>query len=95
MFCNSCPTPLYASLQNPNCIPEPSLVNTCTVPNCNECYMDGKCSICAMGYTLNSTDFTCILNNCSNLGLSNCQLCDQFGYECHFCATGYMVDNFQ
>jgi hypothetical protein len=34
LACNSCPPPLFASLQDPNCVPSPSFVLTCTVNNC-------------------------------------------------------------
>jgi proprotein convertase subtilisin/kexin type 5 len=44
-----------------------------------------------MGYQPNPNDYTCMMNNCSTL--SNCQLCDQYAYECHLCNPGYMVDN--
>lgn len=34
LACNLCPTPLISTLQTPNCLPAPSLVNTCNVSNC-------------------------------------------------------------
>lgn len=36
----------------------------------------------------------CSQNNCGALGLQNCQLCDQWGIECHLCQTNYTLDNF-
>jgi hypothetical protein len=34
LSCNSCPAPLFGSIDNPNCVPKPSLNNNCTVLNC-------------------------------------------------------------
>ena len=34
LTCNSCPAPLFGSVHNPNCVPRPSLINTCNVNNC-------------------------------------------------------------
>lgn len=43
---------------------------------------------------MNPSNLSCILVNCSSLGLANCQLCDRYGYSCHLCQTGYMINNF-
>lgn len=51
-----------------------------------------QCSVCAIGFRLTSS-LTCIQNNCAALGLANCQLCDQWGLECHLCQTNFTLDN--
>lgn len=93
LSCDTCPTPLFSALQTGGCIPAPSLKLTCNVANCEYCLSDNKCSLCAEGYKLNPNDYSCSLVNCSSLGLSNCQLCDPYGYSCHLCQTGFMVNN--
>lgn len=55
---------------------------------------ENQCSLCSVGYELNPNNLSCTLVNCSSLGLANCQLCDRYGYSCHLCQTGYMMNNF-
>ena len=93
LACSTCPPNLLATLKEPNCIPQPSLKLTCSVANCEYCLTSSQCSVCALGYALVANNLTCTLNDCSALGQSNCQLCDQCGYECHLCSTGWQLDN--
>ena len=81
--CDSCPAPLISNIYTQGCIPSPSLKHTCNVSNCEYCLTESQCTICAIGYSLNTMNYLCTLNNCSALGLSNCQLCDNQGYLCH------------
>lgn len=93
--CDFCPAPLFASLATQGCSPAPSLKHTCAVANCQLCLSSNQCSLCAVGFSLSSTTYQCTLNNCSALGLSNCSLCDSYGYLCHECNAGFMPDNVQ
>ena len=93
--CDTCPFPLFSSFATQGCVPSPSLKLPCTISNCQLCLTPTKCSICAIGYSLNPSTYQCIYNNCSSLGLSNCQLCDSFGYLCHECNAGFMPNNVQ
>ncbi len=81
--CDSCPYPLFSSILTQGCVPSPSLKHTCNVADCEFCLTDSQCSVCSIGYSLVASNLTCSLNNCSMLGLSNCQLCDPIGYVCH------------
>ena len=81
--CDTCPLPLFASFETQGCSPAPSLKHTCGLANCQLCLTATQCAICATGYSLNPTTYLCTLNNCTALGLSNCQLCDSIGYLCH------------
>ena len=89
--CSACTPNLIATIKDPSCIPFPSLKHTCSVANCEMCVTPNMCSICAVGYSLNYNNGSCQINSCSSL--SNCQLCDQYQYECFLCNTGYQVDN--
>lgn len=33
------------------------------------------------------------MNNCTALGLNNCQTCDKWGNSCNICQPGYMINN--
>lgn len=92
--CDACPLPLFSSLSTGHCVPAPSLIHTCNVSNCELCLTETQCSVCAVGYSLNSNNLSCFLNNCSSLGLNNCQLCDAAGLVCHLCSPNYMINNF-
>lgn len=81
--CDSCPAPLMSNIYTQGCVPSPSLKHTCNVENCEYCLTESQCTFCAVGYSLNAMNYSCTLNNCSALGLSNCQLCDNQGYLCH------------
>jgi len=94
LSCDACPAPLFSSLSTTGCVPAPSLKHTCNVNNCEQCLTETQCSICAVGFSLNSATLTCTLNNCTNLKMNNCQLCDSAGLLCHLCQTGYMINNF-
>lgn len=59
--------------------------------NCRYCLSNNQCSICAEGFSLNSTDYSCFQNNCSTL--SNCQLCDENAYVCYLCQAGFMMND--
>lgn len=92
LMCDLCPLPLQASMFEAGCTPAPSLRLTCTVSDCSACLTETQCAICTFGFQLTAA-FTCVQNNCTALGLSNCQICDKWGITCQACQPGFMPSN--